>query len=470
MLTTTLVDKAAGWLERRTSRRTFLQRVAVVGSAMTVSGLDYVLKPGTAYASVCGSGSTCASGWTALCCTINHGLNQCPPGSFAGGWWKADGAGLCGGSARYYIDCHPRCQCGCGRGTHFCAERCWGCTPHCAREGTCDERRVCHNVFRYGQCNQHISCSGPVWCRVISCTPPWKWANCSTSSATDDYTRSHNAPCLPRSWSALQARYRAMGSQGSVLGASASTEYDAAHGRVQRFVHGRMYHSTAAGTHYLLGLLATHYVQTGETGGPLGLPTSDTRENEDGKGTHNFFQHGAIYYHYATGVHAVRDPIYTAWWKAGGMTGRLGYPAADTGREDDGVGWRQQFALGGMASAATTSPVFYALEPSWGVWRGLSGPAGPLGHLTSGPVANADGLGSHNDCEHGTVTTSTASGTHGVWGPIFDSWSGDYDREAGRLGHPTTNVYAVDDTHDRCDFEHESLVLDKSSGDVTLQQ
>jgi hypothetical protein len=56
VLTTTLVDKAAGWLERRTSRRTFLQRVAVVGSAMTVSGLDYVLRLGTAYASVCGSG------------------------------------------------------------------------------------------------------------------------------------------------------------------------------------------------------------------------------------------------------------------------------------------------------------------------------------------------------------------------------------------------------------------------------
>ena len=341
MLTTALVDKAASWLERRTSRRTFLQRVAVVGSAMTVSGLDYVLKPGTAYASVCGNGSTCASGWTALCCTINHGINQCPPGSFAGGWWKADGAGLCGGSARYYIDCHPRCQCGCGRGTHFCGQQCWGCTPHCAHEGTCDERRVCHNVFRYGQCNQQIACSGPVWCRVISCTPPWKWENCSTASATDNYTRSHNAPCQPTSWSPLQARYHAMGSQGSVLGASASTEYDARRGRVQRFVHGRMYHSSATGTHYLLGSLATHYVHTGDTGGPLGLPTSDTHHNNDGQGTHNFFQHGAIYYRHGVGTHAVREPIYSAWSKTGRISGPLGYPTVDTVEEDDNVGWRQ---------------------------------------------------------------------------------------------------------------------------------
>jgi hypothetical protein len=470
VLTTTLVDKAAGWLERRTSRRTFLQRVAVVGSAMTVSGLDYVLRPGTAYASVCGSGSTCASGWTALCCTINHGRNQCPPGSFAGGWWKADGAGLCGGSARYYIDCHPRCQCGCGGGTHFCAQHCWGCTPHCAREGTCDERRVCHNVFRYGQCNQQISCSGPVWCRVISCTPPWKWDNCSASSATDDFTRSHNAPCLATSWTPLQARYRAMGSQGSVLGASASTEYDASRGRVQRFVHGRMYHSSATGTHFLLGALATHYVHTGGTSGPLGLPTGDTNNNTDGKGRHNFFQRGAIYDRSGVGTHAVHEPIYTAWSKTGRISGPLGYPTLDTTREDDGIGWRQRFEHGGMASAQTSAPAFYALDPSWGAWRRLRGPAGPLGHLTSDPQTNADELGTHNDCEHGTVTTSPAAGTHGVWGPIFTSWSGDYNREPGRLGHPTTDVYVVDDTHDRCDFERGSLVLDKSTGDITLVQ
>ena len=460
MLTTTLVDRAAGWLERRTSRRTFLQRVAVVGSALSVSGLDYVLRPGTAYGSVCGSGSTCASGWTALCCTINHGVNRCPPGSFAGGWWKADGAGLCGGHARYYIDCHPRCQCGCGSGTHFCRQSCWGCSPHCAHEGTCDERRVCHNVFRYGQCNRHISCSGPVWCRVISCTPPWKWANCSTSSATDNNTRSHNAPCLPTSWTPLQARYRSMGSQGSVLGASASTEYAGTHGRVQRFVHGRMYHSAAAGTHYLLGAIATHYVKVGETGSPLGLPLSDTHTNSDGAGTHNFFQRGAIYHRDGASAHAIREPIYDAWVASGRLSGPLGYPTTDTHHELDGVGWLQRFEHGGMAAATGSAPVHYALGPLWVTWRRLGGPAGPLGHLTTDPLVNADELGTHNDCEHGTVTTAPATGTHGVWGPIFDTWMSRYRREAGKLGHPISDVYAV--TGDpkvvaRCDFEHGSL-------------
>ena len=48
MFTTSLVEAAAGWLGRRTSRRSFLQRVAVLGSAVSVGGLDFVLRPGTA--------------------------------------------------------------------------------------------------------------------------------------------------------------------------------------------------------------------------------------------------------------------------------------------------------------------------------------------------------------------------------------------------------------------------------------
>ena len=468
MLTTTLVEKTSRWIERRTSRRTFLQRVAVVGSALSVSGFVYVLRPGTAYGSVCGSGSTCASGWTALCCTVNNGLNQCPPGSFAGGWWKADGAGLCGGSARYYIDCHPRCQCGCGSGVHFCPQRCWNCSPHCAHEGTCDERRVCHNVFRYGQCNQHISCSGPVWCRVISCTAPWKWTNCSTSSATDNNTRSHNAPCLPSSWTALQARYRALGSQGSPLGASASTEYNATRGRTQRFVHGRMYHSNATGTHYLLGSIATVYVHADGTGGPLGLPTSDTRHNADGKGRHNIFQHGSIYSQDGVGTHVIRQPIDAAWAATGRISGPLGYPTTNTQHEADNVGLHQRFEHGGMAAASPSAKVRYAIDPLWSGWRQRGGPTGPLGHLTTNPVVNADELGTHNDCEHGTVTTAPASGTHAVWGPIFDAWVAK-GRESGSLGHPLTDVVPVSDTTDvaaRCTFEQGVLEL-HDDGSVT---
>lgn len=178
-----LVERLAGGVRHPDrTRRSFLTRVAVTASALAVNPFDFVFKPGTAYASVCGDGTGCSSGWTVFCCTVNNGSNTCPPGSFVAGWWKADGSSFCGGASRYIIDCNATCptQCSC----------------RCA-SGTCDDRRVCCNQFRYGQCNQQITCYGPVVCRVATCTPPWIYDSaCTTASATDNRTRTHSAPCL----------------------------------------------------------------------------------------------------------------------------------------------------------------------------------------------------------------------------------------------------------------------------------
>jgi len=163
------------------TRRGFLAGMAVAGSALATKPFDYVLKPNTAYASVCGSGATCAEGWSVFCCTINNGQNSCPPGSFLAGWWKADNSSFCGGNARYYLDCNATCP--------------TSCSCYCPT-GTCDNRRTCCNQFRYGQCHQEIACAGPVVCRVVSCTPPWQMDRaCTSSSATDNRTASHTAPC-----------------------------------------------------------------------------------------------------------------------------------------------------------------------------------------------------------------------------------------------------------------------------------
>ncbi|MDQ1730017.1 MAG: hypothetical protein QOK10_176, partial [Pseudonocardiales bacterium] len=153
--------------------------------ALAVDPWGYLTKPASAYATVCGADNTCAAGYTVFCCTINGGANTCPPDSFIGGWWKADNSSFCGGSARYYIDCNAYRD-----GRYSC---------HC-NQSTCDQRRVACNQFRYGQCNTQIpwSNTGPVLCRMISCTPPWVQfgGTCSSSSATDNNTASHSAPCL----------------------------------------------------------------------------------------------------------------------------------------------------------------------------------------------------------------------------------------------------------------------------------
>jgi hypothetical protein len=195
-----LVQRATGVLEKRASRRGFLVGSAMVGSAVAVSGCMVATKPGAPYTHItdCAPGSLCADGYTDFCCTINDGVNACPPDSFAGGWWRADYSSFCNGT-RYYIDCMQYC---CGPKTgyqNFCA----GCTE-CRCSGGCDTRKVYCNYFRYGQCHQEISASGPIACRVVTCVPPYTiddWA-CSTATAVDNSTAEHGTACLttlPRS-------------------------------------------------------------------------------------------------------------------------------------------------------------------------------------------------------------------------------------------------------------------------------
>ena len=166
-------------LQRRLERRGFLARAALAGSAMTVAPLRYLLKPGTAYAAICGCaggrecdcGSTCCDGYTEFCCTLT-GVNGCPPGSMVAGWWKADGSGLCAGpggsdSPRYYLDCNATAAGPCG------ASGVTGATNDCACDcagGDCGLRKSCCTAFRYGQCNQAVPCLGPIVCRIVTCT------------------------------------------------------------------------------------------------------------------------------------------------------------------------------------------------------------------------------------------------------------------------------------------------------------
>ena len=186
-----LTEKGTSLLGK-TSRRGFLMRSAMVGSALAVSPARYLLRPGTAYAAICtcagtncDCGSACCDGYTDFCCSVNNGSNTCPPGSFEAGWWRADGSSFCGGGPRYYVDCNASCgasvtyPCQCGR-------------------GDCDNRRAGCNHFRYGNCNSHVECYGAIVCRVVSCTPPYQtYAACDQTTLWDNSTANHTANCAP---------------------------------------------------------------------------------------------------------------------------------------------------------------------------------------------------------------------------------------------------------------------------------
>lgn len=197
-----VVDRLARVLERKLDRRGFLARTALGGAALSVAPVDFTLRPIDAYAQICrcngfncDCGAACCDGYTEFCCTL-YGLNRCPPGSVVAGWWKVDGSSFCGGSSRYYMDCNATCgNCGCTAGG-VCAGSCSGTGCGCTF-GDCNLRRAGCVQFRYGQCNQQVSCVGPIICRLVSCIPPWEIdASCTRTVAVDEGTRFHDAACL----------------------------------------------------------------------------------------------------------------------------------------------------------------------------------------------------------------------------------------------------------------------------------
>lgn len=201
-----LVDVISRRIGTGVSRRGLFRGIAAIGSALTVAPWTYIMKPGSAYAAICqcggencNCGDLCCRGYTEFCCTIT-GSNSCPPGTVAAGWWKADGSGFCDtdGAARprYYLDCNKdNCSCGCNS-KGVCGPECVDCSCGCA-DGDCRNRRACCVKFRYGQCNQHRPCLGPILCRVVTCTPPWEIdASCTRATLRDNNTKFHDAPCL----------------------------------------------------------------------------------------------------------------------------------------------------------------------------------------------------------------------------------------------------------------------------------
>jgi hypothetical protein len=189
-----LTSAVTGFLSSRTSRRGFLVRSALAGSAFAVVGCGYGTKKGPAYQRLtdCAPGSLCLDGYTEFCCSINGGKNDgCPAGSIPAGWWKADSSSWCGGGSRWYVDCNQVC-CGPARGGGFCE----GCSE-CRCGPSCDNRRVYCNYFRYGQCNQQEARVGPIACRLAFCeTAPLGFFGCVGPEHRDNDTAEHGIECL----------------------------------------------------------------------------------------------------------------------------------------------------------------------------------------------------------------------------------------------------------------------------------
>jgi uncharacterized protein with LGFP repeats len=381
------------------SRRSFLARTSIVGSAVAMDLKAFALKPVSAYDAVCGTMSACGDAFTAFCCTINHGANLCPETTYVGGWWKADRSVFCHGAPRYYVDCN---------GT---ADAHWGC--HCSESPTCDRRKVACNVFRYGNCNLQIANHGTaVVCRVVTCTPPWQWdPTCTETSFSDEVTGTQTAPCLPPPYASP---------------------------------------------------ILVKWSDGGGAGGALGPPRGEPRSLTDGDGTWARFEHGAVYDVHWLGVYAVTDPIWAVVRPRIGRDG-IGFPAGDATRLRADDGWSQAFAnrssgqQGVDAEAVAVRPLgtHVVTGAVLSKWHALGAQAGLLGYPTSDTVPTADGLGTQGEfakLHHGAVryrgaiVAHPATGAHALCGRIYEKWRA-LGGEQGPLGLPASDRLGLGARH-----------------------
>lgn len=388
------------------TRRSVVVGAALAGSALAVDPVGFVLRPQSAYATVCGPSARASDGWTVFCCTVNKGANSCPPGSFAAGWWKAADSSWCCGGYRYIVDCNATCsKCSCGSG-HLCSKKCWSCSCRRGSSSSCDQRRHCCNAFRYGQCNTHIRCSGGVVCRVASCVPPYTFEACTRTSLRDDRTREHNAPCL-QGCGPLLRTYLALGGQKSYLGHSLGPERAVGDGsgRFVRYAGGAIYWSKATGAHALNAGALAAYLGAGGPRGPLGYPLADspapsvTGSPARTEWTQRF-RGGSVVAGPRTDPQAIWGDAYVVWKRLGFGAGILGHPSGPRAARRD-KGWQQPFRNGVVIAGPRTKPAGVARRVFL-AWERAGGADGRYGYPVSDTRQRAEG-GWEGVFEGGTI-------------------------------------------------------------------
>ncbi|MFC9766605.1 LGFP repeat-containing protein [Rhodococcus jostii] len=119
-------------------------------------------------------------------------------------------------------------------------------------------------------------------------------------------------------------------------------------GRVSVFEHGSIYWSPSSDAHPIWGRIGDKWGQKGWEGGFLHYPTSDELRNPDGRGLHQTFQGGSIYYSPETDAHSIGGLIGDKWSQLGWEKGSYGYPVTDEEKTPDGIGRYNHFQGGSI--------------------------------------------------------------------------------------------------------------------------
>lgn len=171
-------------------------------------------------------------------------------------------------------------------------------------------------------------------------------------------------------------------------------------GVYQKYQGGIIYYSPASGAHSTRGAIRAAYAASGYENGPLRYPISDELASRDG-GVVQEYQRGTMFYSPGTGARFTSGAIGAAYRASGSMDGRLGYPVANeqSGLKDGGSS--QLFQRGAIvSSAAGAFPSGGAIRSAW---LKAGGERGQLGYPTTAEYLTAEGA-TAQDYQGGRIT------------------------------------------------------------------
>ncbi|MGK8521465.1 alpha/beta hydrolase-fold protein [Nocardia asteroides] len=227
------------------------------------------------------------------------------------------------------------------------------------------------------------------------------------------------------------------------LGECLTGEYAVAGGTAQDFEGGRVFFTPSSGAYPVGGVLGAGYQAAAGPAGALGLPTSEERALDDGRGRLQTFQHGSLYWTPQTGAQVVRGAILEAWGEQGFERGPAGYPVAPEVRTPSRDGAVQAFEHGPFYYSPATG-VHRVQGLILGKYAQLGFENSPLGFPVAGEQELRD-LGRFSRFEGGAIYWSPVSGAWAVRnGPILDAWR-ETGYENGKLGYPTGEEILLSD-------------------------
>ncbi len=239
---------------------------------------------------------------------------------------------------------------------------------------------------------------------------------------------------------AIRSEWSALGFENGVLGYPTTDPIGGLKdgGVYQNFEGGAIVWTPATGVHESLGVIRQLWQQLGFESGEMGYPMSEVIGGLRNGGSYQNYQSGAIVSSPTAGTHESLGPIRTRWSQLGFEGGLLGYPTTGvvTGLTNGGS---YQNYEGGAIISSPTAGTYESYGSIRQEWQQLGFETGILGYPTSPVVGGLTNGGSYQNYQNGAIVSSPTSGTHESYGPIRQEWSAT-GFETGVLGYPTTEV------------------------------